>query len=312
MTAVSDIPLWTGRIDAGEGQAALRWHQWVKPFCEGQSAGAALIGLACDEGVKRNQGRTGASLGPSALRKALANLAWHGHTPLYDAGDVSCTDSNLEGAQQIYAHHVSYMLNQGHLPLGLGGGHEIAFASFSGLADHLRQATPHARIGVLNFDAHFDLRHGEQSSSGTPFRQIAEYCQRAQMPFTYCCLGVSQLNNTQALFEQAQRLNVRYRLDRQMNSWDIPACEAMIDEFLQDVDHLYLTICLDVLPASQAPGVSAPSAHGVDMQIVEHLIRHAKASGKLRMADIAELNPGLDIDNRTARIGARLLASLID
>ena len=48
------------------------------------------------------------------------------------------------------------------------------------------------------------------------------------------------------------------------------------------------------------------------MQIVEHLVRHAKASGKLRMADIAELNPSLDIDNRTARIGARLLASLID
>jgi formiminoglutamase len=73
-----------------------------------------------------------------------------------------------------------------------------------------------------------------------------------------------------------------------------------------------MTICLDVLPASQAPGVSAPSAHGVDMQIVEHLARYAKASGKLRMADIAELNPSLDIENRTARIGARLLASLID
>lgn len=46
------------------------------------------------------------------------------------------------------------------------------------------------------------------------------------MPFAYCCLGVSQLNNTQALFEQAERLNVRYRLDRHMNSWDMPALEA--------------------------------------------------------------------------------------
>jgi len=312
MTVVPDMTLWTGRIDAAEGQGALRWHQWIKPLAPGLPTGAALIGLACDEGVKRNQGRTGARQGPPALRKALANLAWHGTAPLYDAGDVACAGSDLEGAQHTYAALVSHLLEQGHLPLGLGGGHEIAFASFSGLADPLRCHTAPPRIGILNFDAHFDLRHSEQSSSGTPFRQIAEYCQRANMPFAYCCLGVSQLNNTRALFEQAGRLKVRYRLDRQMNSWDIPACEALIDDFLQDVDHLYMTLCLDVLPASQAPGVSAPSAHGVDMQIVEHLVRHAKASGKLRMADIAELNPSLDIDNRTARIGARLLASLID
>ena len=312
MTVVPDMTLWTGRIDAAEGQGALRWHQWIKPLAPGLPTGAALIGLACDEGVKRNQGRTGARQGPPALRKALANLAWHGTAPLYDAGDVACAGSDLEGAQHTYAALVSHLLEQGHLPLGLGGGHEIAFASFSGLADHLRCHTAPPRIGILNFDAHFDLRHSEQSSSGTPFRQIAEYCQRANMPFAYCCLGVSQLNNTQALFEQAQRLNVRYRLDRHMNSWDMPALEAFLDDFLSGVDHLYMTICLDVLPASQAPGVSAPSAHGVDMQIVEHLVRHAKASGKLRMADIAELNPALDIDNRTARIGARLLASLID
>lgn len=312
MSVVADMSLWSGRVDAGEGQGALRWHQWVKPAAEGQSSGVALLGLACDEGVKRNQGRTGARQGPTALRKALANLAWHGTGPLYDAGDVGCLGSDLEGAQQTYADRVAHLLEQGHLPLGLGGGHEIAFASFSGLADHLRRQTPHPRIGILNFDAHFDLRHAEHSSSGTPFRQIAEYCQQAGMPFAYCCLGVSQLNNTQALFEQAERLNVRYRLDRQMNSWDMPAIEAFVDEFLQGIDHLYMTLCLDVLPAAQAPGVSAPSAHGVDMSIVEHLARRARASGKLRMADIAELNPGLDIDNRTARIGARLLASLID
>ena len=305
MTVVPDMTLWTGRIDAAEGQGALRWHQWIKPLAPGLPTGAALIGLACDEG-------TGARQGPPALRKALANLAWHGTAPLYDAGDVACAGSDLEGAQHTYAALVSHLLEQGHLPLGLGGGHEIAFASFSGLADHLRCHTAPPRIGILNFDAHFDLRHSEQSSSGTPFRQIAEYCQRANMPFAYCCLGVSQLNNTQALFEQAQRLNVRYRLDRHMNSWDMPALEAFLDDFLSGVDHLYMTICLDVLPASQAPGVSAPSAHGVDMQIVEHLVRRAKASGKLRMADIAELNPALDIDNRTARIGARLLANLID
>ena len=131
------------------------------------------------------------------------------------------------------------------------------------------------------------------------------------MPFEYCCLGVSELSNTQALFEQARELDVRYLLDRQMQGWNLPAVEACLDAFLDGIDVLYMTLCLDVLPASQAPGVSAPSAHGVDVQVVEHLVRRARASGKLRVADIAELNPGLDQDQRTARVAARLLASLI-
>ncbi|MET3052321.1 MULTISPECIES: formimidoylglutamase [Pseudomonas] len=312
MTAHLTMALWQGRIDAGEGASALRWHQWVQPFSREQTPGTALVGLACDEGVSRNQGRTGARQGPSALRKALANLAWRGERGLYDSGDIECVGSDLEGAQQAYAKQVSQLLDQGHLPLGLGGGHEIAYASFLGLAEHLRQHEPCPRIGILNFDAHFDLRHAAQCSSGTPFRQIAEYCQAAGMAFDYCCLGVSELNNTQALFEQAQRLNVRYRLDRQMQPWNVPAIEDYVEAFLSGIDHLYMTVCLDVLPASQAPGVSAPSAHGVDLMVVEHLVRQAKASGKLRMADIAELNPGLDQDQRTARIGARLLASLVD
>ena len=245
------------------------------------------------------------------MRAALANLAWHGTGPLYDAGDVTCTDHHLESAQQRYAERLGLLLEQGHLALGLGGGHEIAFASFSGLADHLRRQQPCPRIGILNFDAHFDLRHAPQSSSGTPFRQIAEYCRQAGMPFEYCCLGVSELSNTQALFEQARELDVRYLLDRQMQGWNLPAVEACLDAFLDGIDVLYMTLCLDVLPASQAPGVSAPSAHGVDVQVVEHLVRRARASGKLRVADIAELNPGLDQDQRTARVAARLLASLI-
>ncbi|PXB87638.1 formimidoylglutamase, partial [Pseudomonas aeruginosa] len=182
----------------------------------------------------------------------------------------------------------------------------------AGLARHLSRHERLPRIGILNFDAHFDLRHAERASSGTPFRQIAELCQASDWPFAYCCLGISRLSNTAALFDQAQRLGVRYLLDRQLQPWNLERSEAFLDSFLQSVDHLYLTVCLDVLPAAQAPGVSAPSAHGVEMPVVEHLVRRAKASGKLRLADIAELNPQLDSDQRTARIAARLVDSLVN
>lgn len=64
---------------------------------------------------------------------------------------------------------------------------------------------------------------------------------------------------------------------------------------------------------SRQPGSPfAPGQPGVEMPVVEHLVRRAKASGKLRLADIAELNPQLDSDQRTARIAARLVDSLVN
>ncbi len=61
----------------------------------------ALMGFACDEGVKRNAGRPGAAGGPDALRKALANMASHqGHERLVDLGNWVAPTPDLEGAQQ--------------------------------------------------------------------------------------------------------------------------------------------------------------------------------------------------------------------
>ena len=62
-----------------------------------------------------------------------------------------------------------------------------------------------------------------------------------------------------------------------------------------------------MLPACEAPGVSAPAARGVRLELLEPLLERLKASGKLRLADLAEINPEYDIDNRTAKVAARLI-----
>jgi formiminoglutamase len=77
------------------------------------------------------------------------------------------------------------------------------------------------------------------------------------------------------------------------------------------VDCAYLSICLDVLPASVTPGVSAPAARGVSLETIELLVETVKATGKLVVADIAELNPDFDQDNRTAKVAARLVYQIV-
>ena len=253
----------------------------------------------------QNQGRIGAAGGPAAIRNMLRNMPVHECDRLADAGDIACAGDELEAAQIELSKCVAEQLAAGRFPIVLGGGHEMAFGTFVGLATHLASSQDAPRIGIVNFDAHFDLRQAERGNSGTPFLQIARDCEARGWAFRYGCFGISRYSNTRALFESAGKLGVVFLLDEQMQS-----AQEVLTAFVSEVDHVYLTFCLDMLPASIAPGVSGPAVRGVGLDIVEPLIDLVIGSGKLRLADIAEMNPHFDIDHRTAAVAARIVARI--
>jgi formiminoglutamase len=273
-----------------------------------------LIGFACDEGVRRNQGRIGAALAPVAVRRALSGTANHMINPLYDAGDVVCLDGSLDAAQEILAQQVTSLLQKKLTIVVLGGGHETAYGSYNGLRRHLDLVNPDSVLGIINFDAHFDLRSTASGAhSGTPFTQMAEACRLMGQPFRYACFGISRMANSGTLFERAESLGVSYLLDTELASEGRKTMlSGALRDFVAACDQLYLSIDLDVLPAGIAPGVSAPAALGIPFDIllfaVDVLRQAVDTNGrpKLLLADICELNPHYDIDNRTAKVAARL------
>ncbi len=296
---------WSGRVDLPESAQTRRWHQWVRRPEAGSPPGVALLGFACDEGVRRNHGRLGAAEGPAALRKMLSNLPTLDDSPLYDAGTVACVDGDLEAAQSRYADALAALLDAGHFAVGLGGGHEIAYASYQGLARHLRARRP--RVAIVNIDAHFDLRQQDQGSSGTPFLQAIEHARALGLPLHYLAYGISAAANTRVLFDTADALGVHYVRDDELGLLQLSARLDELQMKLAEVDLVYLTIDIDGLPHAMAPGVSAPAARGVPMEVVEPLLDVVAASGKLALMDVAELSPPLDRDNVTARVAARLI-----
>jgi len=304
---------WRGRVDP-EPETA-RWHQRVQPLTVDATPGIVLHGFASDAGVIRNKGRPGAAAGPDAIRSMLANSAWHGTRAVHDAGNVVCGDDSegqaLEAAQAELGTRITAALDAGHQVISLGGGHAIAFASWQGIAGSLAGIESVPRIGIINLDAHFDLRDPDHvRSSGTPFSQIAADCSRRGWPFAYACLGVARTSNTVNLYKRARELGVLIHEDRDFER--VPdAVYANLSAFIAACDHLYLTIDLDGFPASEAPGVSAPAARGVSITRLEPLIDLIRDSGKLLLADIAEMNPDYDIDNRTARLAARLVHQIV-
>lgn len=299
--------IWQGRDDSAEAANALRLFQTIvraERFAPQALPGdIALLGFACDEGVRRNRGRTGAEKGPETLRRALANMASHsGHERCVDMGTIGVAGEGLETAQQALREAVAACLRAGKRTLVLGGGHETAFGHGAGVLD----AFPGEKVGIINLDAHLDLRIAEQASSGTPFRQLALECDAQQRGFHYTCIGASRAANTQALWDEAARREVRIVEDLDvLQAYD----QQVAPEIARNIalyDRLYLTIDLDVLPAREMPAVSAPAALGIPLAILLRIVEPLCRSGKLQAVDLVEFNPQFDIDSQGARAAGRL------
>ncbi|HEX7757721.1 MAG TPA: formimidoylglutamase [Niabella sp.] len=308
---------WAGRRD-GEGPAFWRWGQAVQLLDLKETPPAlenafVIIGYCCDEGVRRNQGRIGAAKGPDHIRAVLKNLPVH-HTSavkIYDAGDIHCPGRNLEEAQNILAQAVSCIITAGGFPVVLGGGHDVVYGHFTGL---LSSVDKQQKIGLINFDAHFDLREpgNEGGNSGTGFYQIAMDVKTRGNAFHYLPIGIQRISNTKKLFETAEALGVTFIDSLLISAGNLQYLLPRLQQFLDLVDLVYLSVDLDVFSAAQAPGVSATAFNGIEPgHCFFTLLRMICQSGKLRSLDIAELNPAYDIDNRTAKLAADILFTVL-
>lgn len=315
----ADMTVYSGRVDAQDGTLGHRWHQIIRPLeppyrtdtGEADRPSVVFLGFASDEGVRRNQGRVGAWQGPRVIKRALSNLPAPASLRLYDGGEVLGSE-NLEASQRELGEMIERILAAGHFPLVLGGGHEVAYGSYLGLRGLLsdRQAS----LGIVNFDAHFDLRKEHRATSGTPFSDIAEDMHRGAGRFRYFPIGISRCANTRFLFKRAEELNVSYVEDYEAVPERLGELCARVHRFAEDCTHLYVSVDADVLPAYAMPAVSAPAVPGVDFAVVSGLLRYllSRHADKVSIVDIAEFSPRHDTDGLGERTIARLVFDIVD
>jgi len=316
---------WKGRIDDPEDIDSFRMHQIVQVIdltkisslkADTSKLNICLIGFKCDEGVVRNLGRKGAKQGAEYIRKEFANLpvTFGKKVGIYDAGDIECIDGNMEEAQEQLKLAVKTILDNGFFPIVLGGGHELAFGHYNGIIDHISSIEKDtSSIGIINFDAHFDLRpYGDKGSSGTMFSQIADSCNTNSRKFSYMCLGIQASSNTLSLFKKADSLGVKYILAKDFIEPNFKQISDDISNFIDRHNHIYVTVCTDVFNSSLAPGVSAIQPFGLNAEIGLTFIKEIVRSEKVISFDVAEVSPRFDQDNRTAKLVAVILFAVIN
>jgi formiminoglutamase len=277
---------------------------------------AVLVGFPQDEGVRRNQGRVGASQAPGKIRQYLYRLTpWDAehnielsdHPPL-DMGSVRISGS-LEDSQAALGTVIAGILSQGAVPVVLGGGHETAYGHYLG---YVADSRP---VGIINIDAHLDVRpclDGQRGHSGSPFRQAMDHSTRPLPGNRYVCLGAQP--------HALSRTHWQYARDHGcMVHWCHELRNSLEQTFLREIEQLaysgcrvYATLDADVVQLADVPGVSAPNPVGLAGAAVVSLARSAGKSPAVSSFDLVEICPPCDHTNdQSSRWAALVIWSFL-
>lgn len=301
--------VWKGR-KTKENLGAQYWYQAIECVNienDPIDSDIAILGYLCDEGVRRNLGRVGARDGANAFRNRFGKVALHTSKKIIDAGNIICHDEHLEECQETFANTITHLLKNNVFPIAIGGGHDIGYAHYKGIYNALKIDVK--SIGIINFDAHFDLRPVEDSpNSGTPFWQIINEMKAENFKVGYLPIGIQKQANTTELFDIAQSENIDIIYN---DECDFQNIKDRLSSFISNYDTIYITIDVDGFSSAYAPGVSAPSPLGFTPHFVIATLAHIFNSKKVASIDFAELNPKYDIDNMTANLVARLVDYVI-
>ena len=293
----------------------------------------SLIGAPTDVGA----GTRGASMGPEALRVAGLQTALEGHgLAVMDRGNLTGPANPWQAPEAGYRHlpevvewnqrvfdAVLAELQQGHLPILMGGDHCLGLGSISAVARHC--ANTGQTLRVLWLDAHADFNTSALTPSGNVHGMpVACLCgfgpaaltQMAGMPGGQPALHPSQIRQIgirsvdagEKRFVHEQGLEVF-----DMRSIDEVGMRQVMQQALAGLDgntHLHVSCDVDLLDPDIAPGGGTTVPGGPTYREAQLCMEMIADSGRLASLDIVELNPALDVRNRTAVLAVDLVESL--
>jgi arginase len=294
------------------------------------SAEVSLIGAPTDIGA----GARGASMGPEALRVArLAPTLESQGARVIDRGDLS-GPANPEAPPRNGYRHLDQVLcwNQSvhdavqaelqlkRLPILLGGDHCLSIGSISAVARHCRQNNRPLR--VLWLDAHADFNTSVLTPSGNihgmpvaclcgfgPSELVAMSGVRPAIdPRVIRQIGIRSVDQGEKRFVHEVEMEVfdmRYIDEVGMRRTLEIALESMPAD-----THLHVSFDVDFLDPDIAPGVGTTVPGGPSYREAQLCMEMIADTGRLASLDVMELNPALDIRNRTAEVAVDLVASL--
>jgi formiminoglutamase len=260
----------------------------------------SMIGFPSDVGVQINGGRPGASKAPDLIFDRLMQLTPHSlnadeHIRLLRrtrSPEILSCSGDVASDQAKLGSLVKMDLNNDVIPVIAGGGHETAFGHYLGYAIAGRP------VHILNIDAHTDVRDLKDKNphSGSPFRQALE--DESGLCKSYTVFG---LQPSSVAFEHLEYVrktgSAVFAGDFRMET---------LKEYFKGIsgESVMVTMDMDTVDQSQAPGVSAPNASGIDSSLWLEIALYCGMQPHVTSFDLCEVNPEYDRDGQTVRLAA--------
>ncbi len=284
-----------------------------------------IIGVPLDLG----QARRGVDMGPSALRYAGVGerLIRLGHQ-IHDYGNITTTERDaiptgyglaylpaiIEVCQSLYEAGQEALLHN-ELPLFFGGDHSIAVGTIGGV-------THEQPVGVLWIDAHGDFNTPEISPSGNlhgmPLATLLGHGSKAWANIgrpgpkltaeQVVIIGLRDVDDKERLLLRESGITVYTMREIDERGMAVITMEALTH--LKPFDRLHISLDMDSLDPTEAPGVGTPVPGGLTYREAHLLMEILADDGRVGSVDVVEINPILDTRNHTAHIASQLLASL--
>ena len=284
------------------------------------------VGIPMDLG----QSRRGVDMGPSAVRYAglgmrltdigyeeerFGNLEIPDRDVLPPEGGLAFLEAAVETCGRIYETALE-ATRRGSLPLFLGGDHSLALGTVAGVATD-------EPVGVLWIDAHADMNTPQTSPSGNlhgmplaallgrgaPEMTSIGGADAKLEPRDVVLLGLRDVDPGER--ELICELDIKTFTMREIDERGLAVVAREALECLSHRDRLHVSLDMDSLDPSEAPGVGTPVPGGLTYREAHLLMEIVASSNRVTSADVVEVNPILDVSNRTAQIACELIASLL-
>lgn len=278
---------------------------------EAQGADVGLIGVPFDTAV---MGRRGCRFGPQGVRSALvfSNVYDPGLDvdlsegfSLADFGDIDVLQTDVLGTHDRIELVLTEIYKLGLIPVIIGGDHSISYPTVKSLIN-----VTQGKVGVIMIDGHLDVRishHGEVSS-GTPFRRLMEEPDNPVKPENLVEIGINSWLNSRFYRDYCRDQGVTVIPARAVHQRGIEeVVEEALEKASQGTEAIFLSIDIDGLDMSVAPGTCAPNPGGLTayeaLEAVWLIGRHPKTRG----LDVVEVAPPLDQGGLTSMMAAALI-----
>ena len=290
----------------------------------------SLIGAPTDIGA----GSRGASMGPEALRVANIGAVLESHgLEVIDRGNLAGPANPWLPPVDGYRHlnevvawnqavheAIHAELQQGRLPILLGGDHCLGMGSISAVARHCRETGK--KLRVLWLDAHADFNTNTLTPSGNihgmPVACLCGYGPKALTEIGGTVPAISPKVVKQIGIRSVDAGEKRLVHEAGLEVFDMRYIDEMgmrhtMELALATLDantHLHVSFDVDFLDAAIAPGVGTTVQGGPTYREAQLCMEMIADTGRLASLDVMELNPALDVRNATAIVAVDLIESL--